>query len=63
MTSYVDGKFTILDTLGPSINQQEKTVQCQVANIDGVDFYSFARIEGGAEDSIYGWQKVLMEWN
>ena len=50
MTSYIDGKFTILDTLGPTINQAGKTVQCQGLPILMVLIYSSARIEGEAQE-------------
>ena len=42
VTSYIDGKFTILDTLGPSINQAGKnSTMPRIANIDGIDFLFF----------------------
>ena len=56
MTSYIDGKFTILDTLGPSINQAGKnSTMPRIANIDGVDFLFFCSNRRGGAGGLDIW--------
>ena len=56
VTSYIDGKFTILDTLGPSINQAGKnSTMPRIANIDGVDFLFFCSNRRGGAGGLDIW--------
>ncbi len=56
VTSYIDGKFTILDTLGPNINQAGKnSTMPRIANIDGVDFLFFCSNRRGGAGGLDIW--------
>jgi len=56
VTSYIDGKFQILDTLGTSINQHGKnSTMPRVANIDGVDYLFFCSNRRGSVGGLDIW--------
>ena len=56
VTSYVEGQFTILDTLGTAINQKGKnSTMPRIANIDGIDYLFFCSNRRGSVGGLDIW--------
>ncbi len=56
VASYVDGKFTILDTLGTAINQKGKnSTMPRIAKIDGIDYLFFSSNRRGSVGGLDIW--------
>ena len=56
VTSYIDGKFQVIDTLGSSINQNGKnSTMPRIAKIDGLDYLFFCSNRRGSVGGLDIW--------
>ncbi|MBT5439543.1 MAG: hypothetical protein HOK92_10130, partial [Flavobacteriales bacterium] len=56
VTSYIDGKFQVIDTLGSSINQNGKnSTMPRIAKIDGLDYLFFSSNRRGSVGGLDIW--------